>query len=255
MRTNTVKQMLRAGEATIGTWLTLPDPLVAQMMARVGFDWLNVEMEHSTTTLETAALMFQGIAQAECVPLARVGWATGENVKRVLDSGAWGVIFPQQMTREEVEQAVMWSKYPPVGCRGMGGSLAALSFDTDSTEYFRRANDETLVVVQIEHIEAVERADELLSVPGVDAVFIGPTDLGASMGLPRGTDADHPKLAAAIDRVREAAQRHGVAPGIHVFSPEAARKRLAEGFRFLALMSDTRFMLGAAKEALAAVRG
>ncbi len=253
MRTNTARQALRAGETTVGSWLSLPDPFCARYMARVGFDWLNVELEHSPTSFETAALMFAAIAAEGGVPLARVPWATGENVKRVLDAGAWGVVFPMQNTPEEAAQAVAWCRYPPAGCRGMGGSLAAMSFEAGAAEYYARANEEILVVVQIEHIDAVSRCREILSVPGVDAAFIGPADLGASMGLPPGSD--DPRLEEAIVEVCKAATEVGVAPGIHVFNAEAVRERMAQGFRFIALQTDAGFMVNAASEALSQVRG
>jgi len=254
MRTNTVKKQLKEGKPSIGTWLCLPDPFAAQSMARVGFDWLNVELEHYPINIETAALMFHGIAQAGCVPLVRIPWNTAENVKRVLDCGAWGVIFPMQNTVAEVEAAVAATKYPPQGIRSVGGSLQATSFGMDSGTYFQRANDEILVVIQIEHIQAVERADELLAVPGIDAVFIGPADLSASMGLKPGADPEPPRLTEAISHVRATAIKHKVAPGLHVFSPEAVKQRIGEGFRFIALASELRFMTAAAKAALAKVR-
>lgn len=254
MRINTVKTQLREGHPSIGTWLCLPDPLAAQIMAHAGFDWLNVDMEHYPISIETAALMFQAIAHAGRVPLVRIPWNTGENVKRVLDSGAWGVIFPMQMSAAEVEAAVASTKYPPYGTRSVGGMLAAVSFHTDSKSYFARANEEILVVIQIEHIRAVERADEILRVPGVDAVFIGPSDLTASMGLNPNTDSEHPKVQEAIEHIRITAAKHGVASGIHVFTTESMQRRIEEGFRFIALASDIRFMTGAAKGALAQLR-
>ena len=255
MRTNTVKQLLRENKPAVGTWLVLPDPFAAQVMARCGFDWLNVEMEHSAITLETAALMFQMIAQSGSVPLVRVPWNTGENVKRVLDCGAWGVVFPMTNSRAEAEAAVAAAKYPPRGTRSVGGSMQAIGFETDAPTYYARANDEIMVIIQIEHIKAVEHADEILSVPGVDAMFIGPTDLSASMGLKPSGQAEDPRVQEAIRHAREAAARHGVASGIHVFSPEAVTQRIQEGFRFIALASDVRFMTGGAKAALAQVRG
>lgn len=254
MRTNSVKRLLREGKPAIGTWLNLPDPFAAQFMARVGFDWLNVEMEHTSTTIDTAALMFQTIAQAGCVPLVRVPWNTGENVKRVLDCGAWGVIFPMQNSAAEAAEAVAATKYPPQGRRSVGGSLHAMSFGADTETYYRCANDEILVVIQIEHIQAVERAEEIVRVPGIDAIFIGPTDLSASMGVkPSGTPEDS-RVLEAIAHVRNVALRQGVAPGIHVFSAEAAKQRIAEGFRFIAVNSDVRFMTSGAKSALQQLR-
>ena len=254
MRINRAKRLLQEGKPSLGTWLSLPDPFAAQFMAGLGFDWLTVDLEHSPINLETAALMFQTIAQAGCVPLVRVPWNTAENVKRVLDAGAWGVVFPMQNSPAEVEAAVAAAKYPPRGIRSVGGSLHALLRHRPAT-YVERADAETLVVVQAEHIRAVENADAILSVPGIDAVFIGPNDLSASMGLRPSGDCADPQVAEAVVHVRETALKHGVAPGIHVFTPEAARRRIAEGFRFVALASEVSFMLSGARQALQAVRG
>jgi 4-hydroxy-2-oxoheptanedioate aldolase len=250
MRTNTVKQLLREGKPAIGTWLVLPDPYAASFMARVGFDWLTVEMEHSPITLDTAALMFQMIAQAGGVPLVRIPWRTGENIKRVLDCGAWGIVFPMTNSADEAEAAVAAAKYPPRGSRSVGGSLAAMTFGTDNPTYYARANDETMIIIQMEHIQAVEHADEILRVPGIDAIFIGPTDLSASMGKTPSGEVEDPEVQEAIRHVRTVAATHGVASGIHVFSPEAVAQRVQEGFRFVALASDARFMTGGAKAAL-----
>ncbi|MBI3946889.1 MAG: 2-dehydro-3-deoxyglucarate aldolase [Armatimonadetes bacterium] len=253
MRTNTVKQLLRQGRPAVGTWLVFPDPFAAQIVARLGFDWVNVEMEHAPTDLETAALMFQAIAAAGSVPLVRVPWNTGENVKRVLDCGAWGVIFPMQNSVAEAEMAVAAVKHPPIGFRSIGGYLHAISFGTDLGTYYERANEETLVVVQAEHIQAVERADEILRVPGIDAVFIGPNDLSASMGLKPSADCSDPRVAEAVEHVRVTALKHGVAPGIHVMNGDDATRRIAEGFRFIALASDQRFMVAGARAELGKV--
>jgi 4-hydroxy-2-oxoheptanedioate aldolase len=251
MRGNPVKQKLREGRASVGTWLGLPDPFAAQYMAHAGFDWLTVDMEHNPIDIETAALMFQSIAQAGSVPLVRVPWNTAENAKRVLDCGAWGIVFPMLNSVAEAEAMVGAVKYPTQGYRSVGGSLHSLSFAAEPSDYYARANAETLVVVQAEHIRAVEAADEILAVPGIDAVFIGPMDLSASMGLTPSGDCEDPRVAEAVEHVRVTALKHGVAPGIHTFSPEAVRRRIDEGFRFIALASEVRFMLSGARAALA----
>ena len=251
MRHNTAKEKLRQGQPAVGTWLSLPDPFAALHLARVGFDWLNVDLEHNPINLESAALMFLNIAQSGCVPLARITVNSEENVKRVLDVGAWGVVCPMVNTREEAERLVSYVKYMPQGIRGVGGQLRALSFGTDAATYFQRANEETLVVVQAEHIQAVENADAILSVPGIDAVFVGPNDLSASMGLPPTGDCADPRVAEAVEHIRATALAHGVAPGIHVFDGATVRRRIDEGFRFIALSSDVHFMLARAKSELA----
>lgn len=242
MRKNRVKAALKAGQAQVGTWLSLGNPLAARFMAQVGFDWLNVDIEHSATSWEQAALMFGAIADAGGVPFARVPTISLENAKRALDNGAYGLVFPMCCTVEEARNAVAYCKYPPVGERSVGGALHALNFQCSSAEYYANANEEILVVVQAEHVLAVERADEILSVPGVDVVFVGPNDLLASMHKTPSMDCEDPQFVEALRHIRETAHKHGVAPGIHVANAEAARRRIDEGWQFIAVSSEIGFM-------------
>ncbi|BDG62275.1 HpcH/HpaI aldolase family protein [Caldinitratiruptor microaerophilus] len=254
METNRVKRQLQVGTPSIGTWLTVPSPFVAETLAAAGFDWLTVDMEHSPFDWHTAALMFMAVRSQGGVPLVRIPWNTGENIKRALDYGAWGIVVPMVNSREEAEAAVAGAKYPPQGIRSVGGARHALSFAAKPAEYFARANDEILVVLQIEHIRAVENVDAIVSVPGVDAVFIGPNDLAASMGLPPGYERDEPQVVQAIRHVRERAAAHGVAAGIHCSDGAAVARRVEEGFRLLALGSDGRLLTQAAVEQLRRAR-
>jgi 4-hydroxy-2-oxoheptanedioate aldolase len=177
-----------------------------------------------------------------------VPWNTGEAIKRVLDCGAWGIVVPMVNTRAEAEAAVAAAKYPPAGVRSVGGGLHAVNFETDAGTYYRRANDEILVVVQAESVASVQNAEEILSVPGIDAVFIGPNDLLASMGRTPAMETDDPEFVQALEHIRRTAHKHGVAPGIHVADAEAANRRIREGFQFVALASDLRFMLAGARQ-------
>jgi 4-hydroxy-2-oxoheptanedioate aldolase len=220
-------------------------------MAQLGFDWLTVDTEHQPIGIETASAMFAVIAGSGPAPLARVPWNHGQNIKRVLDCGAWGIVVPMVETRAEAEQAVGAARYPPLGYRSVGGSLHALSFGSEAATYYARANEEILVVLQMESARSVENAEELLSVPGIDAVFIGPNDLMASMGMTPAMESDDRRFVEAIEQIRVTAQKHGVAAGIHVADHEAARRRIEEGFRFIGLASDLRFMLAAARDELA----
>jgi 4-hydroxy-2-oxoheptanedioate aldolase len=256
MRSNPVKAALKRGEAQVGTWLSLASPMAARFMARTGFNWLTVDIEHSPVNWETAAQMFGAIADAGGVPLARVPSITHENVKRVLDAGAFGIVFPMCCTRAEAELAVAACRYPPVGNRSVGGGLHSLNFDTSAGDYYKRANDEILVLVQAEHVDAVRNADEILSVPGLDGVFVGPNDLLASMGKTPAMETDDPQFVDALRHIRETAVKHGIAPGIHVADAEAANRRIAEGWRFIAIASELAFMTqGAAAVSRAAVPG
>lgn len=248
MQNNSVRAQLREGKTAYGTWLTLPDPVAARLLATSGFDWITVEMEHTPTTFETAALSCSLIAATDTVPLIRVPFNSSENVKRALDNGAWGVIVPMVNSREEAENVVNASRFPPLGQRSVGGQLNAANFGTNQATYRQRANDEILVVVMIEHADAIVNIDDILSVPGIDVAFIGPNDLLNSMGKVPAFDSDDPEFVAALTTVSEACKRHGVAAGIHVIAPEIARQRSQEGFQFIALGSDSGFMLGKAHE-------
>ncbi len=242
MRTNAVKAALERGETQVGTWLSLCSPFVARYMARSGFPWLTVDVEHSPVNWESAALMFAQIADAGCVPLVRVPSNSHENIKRALDNGACGIVVPMVNTREEAERAVAATRYHPAGNRSVGGNLHCLNYDATPSEYFARAGDEILVALQTEHVQAVENADEICSVPGVDAIFIGPNDLLQSMGKTPAMEPDDPEFVAALETLLAAAQRHGVAPGLHTASVEAVKRRQAEGWRFIALGSDLKFL-------------
>lgn len=253
MRVNHVRQRLKAGEASIGTWLSLPSPEAAEFVATLGFDWVVVDAEHNPIDVRTMAQMFTAVRHTPVAPMVRIPWNNPEHVKRALDAGGWGIVFPMVKTREEAEMAVRACKFPPEGERSVGGSRHAISFAGSNADYYARANEEILVVIQIEHIEGVERADEILSVPGVDACFIGPNDLAASMNLGVGVplEWDHPDLVAAITQIREACDRHGVAPGIHTSGAAGVNQRLAEGFRMMAMASELKYMLGGLADDLA----
>lgn len=250
MKANAVKAALGRGETQVGTWLTLCSPFVARYVAGCGFPWMTVDVEHSPVNWETAALMFAHIADAGSLPIARVPSGSHENIKRALDNGAAGIVVPMVNTREEAEAAVAATRYPPAGNRSVGGNLHCLNFRASPAEYFARASDEILVVLQTEHVQAVENADAICSVPGVDAIFIGPNDLLQSMNKTPAMETDDPEFVAALKTLREAAVRHGVAPGIHTASVEAVKRREAEGWRFMALGSDLKFLMGAVNEAV-----
>jgi 4-hydroxy-2-oxoheptanedioate aldolase len=209
-----------------------------------------VELEHTPVTFETAANSFAIIAAAGRVPLARVPWNTGENIKRVLDTGAWGIVVPMVNSRAEAEAAVAAARYAPLGSRSIGGQLHAANFDTDPATYYSRANEEVLVVLMAEHVKAIAAMDEILSVPGIDVVFIGPNDLHNSMGKPPAFESNDKEFVDAVNHVFKMARKHGVAPGIHVVDAEAARRRLAEGFQFIAVGSEAGLMLSKAQEVM-----
>jgi 4-hydroxy-2-oxoheptanedioate aldolase len=253
VRINHVKRHLKAGKPSIGAWLLVPEPLIAEHVARLGFDWIAVDMEHSPVCIESLAHVFMAMVPAPVAPMVRLPWNTGENIKRVLDAGAWGIIVPMVNNRAQAEAVVEAAKYPTTGARSLGSGRYLISFDADQETYIERANEEILVVVQAEHIDAVENAEEILSVPGIDACFIGPWDLMASMGINPARAKDEPRVDEAIEHVRQTAVKYGVAPGIHVPNAQAANRRIEEGFQFIALGTELAMMLAGLKGQLSQV--
>src|ERR1051325_4519061 len=212
MKNNPVRAKLKKGECCIGTWLTLASTTAAHLMAQVGFDWLTVELEHAPTSFETAANCYPIIASGNCVPLTRVPINSVENIKRVLDTGSWGVIVPMVNSKAEAEAVVEAARYAPIGKRSIGGQMHAANFETDPGTYYAKANEEILVVIMAEHIEAIEAAEDILSVPGIDAVFIGPNDLHNSMGKAPAFDSEHKEFVDAVAHVLKTARKFGIAP-------------------------------------------
>ncbi|MBX6314381.1 MAG: 2-dehydro-3-deoxyglucarate aldolase [Isosphaeraceae bacterium] len=243
MKLNPIKRALKEGRPQVGTWLSLGSAFAARFLARSGLPWLTVDMEHTHTDIQTAALMFGAIADAGCVPLARIPAHRHEYIKMALDCGAMGIVAPMVMDAAEARAIVAATKYPPRGNRSVGGGLHALNYGTTAEKYFARADEEILVVIQTEHIAAVEVADETYAVPGIDAVFVGPNDLAASLRQADGTPPTKERMEEVLTRVREAAARQGVASGLHVYSALDAKRRIEEGWRFIAIGSELKFML------------
>lgn len=247
MKRNPVKAALKAGQPQVGTWLSLGNLYATRVMARVGFPWLTVDMEHSPIDISQGAMLFGAIAEAGCVPLARVPRGTHENIKRVLDAGAHGIVVPMVNTVEEAKLAVAAAKYPPTGNRSIGGGLHALNFDATAGDYYKHANDEILVVLQTESPEGVDNAEAIYSLPGVDAIFVGPNDLTFQMRGPDGVDPTPDQLEAMLQRILAIGKKTGTPVGLHVQSVDDVKRRIAEGWRFLALGSELRFMTSEAQ--------
>lgn len=241
---------MKEGKPAIGTWLSLACPMASRFLARTGLHWLTVDLEHSPVDWETAATMFAHTADAGCIPLARVPAGSHDHIKRALDNGAYGIVVPMVMNRKQAEECVAAMKYPPKGNRSVGGALHALNFAAAPKEYYDRANDEILVCLQCEHIDAVRNADEIFSTPGIDAIFIGPNDLKANMLDASGKPPTPEAFEAACMEVLAACKRQKVAAGIHCFSAADVQKRIDQGWQFLALGSDLSFMMDGVKASL-----
>ncbi len=246
MRPNAAKALLKAGKPSVGTWLSLGSITATRFMARAGFSWLTVDIEHSLVDWETATHMFASIAEAGCVPLARVPANRHDHIKRVLDNGAMGVVVPMVNSRQEAEDAVSAMLYPPAGTRSVGGSVHALNFGTTANDYYEHANQELLVVLQCEHIQSVENADKIFSVPGIDAIFVGPNDLAASMRTKDGKGPSAKATQEAMEHILKTCKKYNVAPGVHCGSADEVNVRIDEGWQFMAITSELKMMLDGA---------
>ncbi len=250
MRTNPVKQKLRDGKPSFGTWLSLGDLYATRVLARLGFDWLTLDIEHSAIDWQQATMIFGAVADAGCVPLARVPEGNHHYIKRVLDAGAWGIVVPMVDTVEQAQVAIAAAKYPPTGNRSVGGGMHAMNFAAAAADYYARANDEILVVLQTESPRGVENAEAIYSLPGCDAIFIGPNDLRAQMRTADGTDPTAEAHEEMIQRVIAAGKKVGTPTGIHAMDPESALRRAEQGMQFIAVGSDLRLMTVKAQETL-----
>jgi 4-hydroxy-2-oxoheptanedioate aldolase len=230
--------------------LSLGSILAARFLARAGWAWLTVDVEHSLVGWETTTHMLGAIADAGCTALVRVPSNRHENIKRALDNGAHGIVVPMVNSRAEAEAAVAATRYPPAGNRSVGGSVHALNFAGTAAEYYAHANEEVLVVLQCEHITAVENADTIFSVPGIDVIYVGPNDLAASMRSPEGRPPSGEATAQANKHILATCRKYGVAAGYHCMSGEEARHRIEEGWQFLAVGSELRMMLEGSSAAL-----
>ncbi len=249
MRPNAVKRVLKTGKPSVGTWLSLGSITASRFMARAGFQWLTVDIEHSLVGWETATHMFASIADAGCSALCRVPANRHDHIKRVLDNGAYGVVVPMVNTVEEAQHAVAACLYPPRGNRSVGGAVHALNFQTSAQDYYDHVDDELLIVLQCEHPMAVENAEKIYGVGGVDAVFIGPNDLAANMRTKDGKPPSAQATKEAHDHVLKACKKLGIAAGIHCYGADEVNQRIAEGWQFMAISSELKFMLnGAAAE-------
>ncbi|MFH1189198.1 MAG: aldolase/citrate lyase family protein [Candidatus Omnitrophota bacterium] len=249
-----LRSKLKRGKLTVGSWITIGDESVAEIMANAGFDWLTIDMEHSAITLDKAQNLIRVIDLCGVTPLVRVSENDPTLIKRVMDAGSHGVIVPMVNSSDDAEAAVKAVKYPPTGKRGVGLARAqgyGLKFEA----YKKWLRENSMVIVQIEHIEGVKNLEEILSVKGVDAFMVGPYDLSASLGYPG--EFDRPGMRNALKKIMSVSKRLKVSAGFHVVQPDigALKQRVGEGFSFIAYSFDALFLAGACGESIANIRG
>jgi 2-dehydro-3-deoxyglucarate aldolase/4-hydroxy-2-oxoheptanedioate aldolase len=229
-------------------------PEITRILAAAGLDWTYLDSEHGGFDLETLQDMARAANDNGLCPIIRVAELQYALVARALDCGAQGVLFPRVESPEVLAQAISWTKFPPLGVRGFGLQPTHLNYEMRTMpEIIAHMNEHVMVVLQIETVTAMNRVDELLSVPGVDAVMIGPADLSISLGVPG--QFEHPTMIAAIEKIRDACLRHGVAPGIHVRFAKLAKYWRDNGLTFVSCNSEIGYLLEKAQETVAALRG
>ena len=243
---NPIRETLAAGEPSIGSWLNLASPLAAEVMAAAGYGWLAVDAEHTYYDMELIAHMFRAIEARGAIPLVRAWDHDPVTIARLLDAGAWGIVFPHLSTPEQAASVARAMRYPPRGTRSAGTGRCL----TMSPDYRQVADDLVLCIPQIEDLEGIENAEAIAQVEGVDVGFLGPGDLALSMGVEPG----HPDHEAALQRFREGCKRGGKPSGIPANDGAAARRRVQEGFQFIDLTNDTTFLAAAARQALSEAR-
>ncbi|CAE6493291.1 2-dehydro-3-deoxyglucarate aldolase [Nitrosomonas nitrosa] len=236
-----LKAKLARSEVTVGSWITLGHPAIAEIMASAGFDWLVLDMEHSVLELSEAQTIIQVLDGLDCPAIVRLTSNHPDQIKRVMDAGATGVMVPMIKSAADAQAAVEAVYYPPEGKRGVGLARAQ-GYGARFQEYRQWLKENAVIIVMIEHIDAVQQIDAILSVSDIDAYIIGPYDLSGSMGRPG--ELDHPEVQIAIEKVLEAGRRLNKPGGIHVIEPDPAalRKRIGAGFNFLGYSLDIRIL-------------
>jgi 4-hydroxy-2-oxoheptanedioate aldolase len=246
---NPLKLAWAQERATLGGWLTIPSSFSAELMAKLAFDWLTIDMQHGLIGYQQALEMLQAISTSDTTPLVRVPWNEPGIIGKMLDAGAMGVIVPMVNSRAEAEAAVAACRYPPDGKRSFGPMRAALT----APEYFRHANAAICCIPMVETREALDNLDDILSVPGVDAIYVGPNDLSLSLGLGPGADHDDEVFRDALEEIVAGCRRHGVVPGV-AGSAQIALQRLQQGFVLVEVSRDSGAMASAAAGDLKSVR-
>jgi 4-hydroxy-2-oxoheptanedioate aldolase len=251
MRENRIRSIWKAGGAVVNGWLAIPTGFSAETMAHQGWDSLTIDMQHGVMDYQAAVNMLTAISTTNTVPVVRVPWNEPGILMKMLDAGAYALICPMVNTREDAEKLVAATHYPPLGSRSMGPIRATLYGGAD---YQPKANETIVVFAMIETRQALDNLDEILSVKGLDAVYIGPADLSLALGCnPTFDDVDKP-VAEAIDMILAKAKEHGVVAGVHNGTPEGALKRIAKGFQFVTISSDARLMAAGAQQVVAKMR-
>jgi 4-hydroxy-2-oxoheptanedioate aldolase len=251
MRENRLRTLWKSGGAAVNGWLAIPSGFSAETMAHQGWDSLTIDLQHGVVDYQAMIPMLQAISTTPTVPVVRVPWLEPSALMKALDAGAYGVICPMISTRDDAQKLVAYTHYAPRGTRSFGPVRASLYGGAD---YAQHANDTIVTFAMIETAQALDNLDDILSVEGLDAVYIGPSDLSLALGCkPAFDDVDAP-VAQAIDHILARAKAHGVVAGIHNGTPESALARIAKGFQFVTVSSDARLIAAGAQQVVSKMR-
>jgi 4-hydroxy-2-oxoheptanedioate aldolase len=251
VRANRLREIWAKGEAAVNGWASIPSAFAAEVMSHQGFDSITIDMQHGIVDYPNATTMLAAISTTNVVPLSRVPWNDSAWIGKIMDAGAYGVICPMINTPQDAEALVGACKYAPRGFRSFGPVRASLYGGAD---YAQHANDTVLVMPMIETAEAVKNIDAILDVPGVDAVYVGPSDLSLTLGCTPRLDQTEAPVVEAQQKIVEACRRHRVVAGIHCGGSAYAMKMIAAGYQFVTLASESRFMAARAAEEVGALR-
>ena len=244
-----LKQKLRKNKLTLGCWLTISNPLIPEILSPAGFDWLCVDLEHTSIDLNQLLILIISIENQKMIPLVRVGENNANLIKRVMDIGAHGVIVPNVNSAEEAKQAVESVKYPPSGSRGVG-LYRAQRYGRKFKDYLQWLENESVVIIQIENIKAIENIDEIFATKGIDAFLVGPYDLSASMNKP-GNFNDN-EFKKNINKILSSSKKYKIPAGFHSVTsdPKEAIKNIKKNYKFLAFSLDSIILQDAAISAM-----
>jgi 4-hydroxy-2-oxoheptanedioate aldolase len=251
MRENRLRTMWQNDQAAVNGWLAIPNSFSAEVMAHQGWDTLTIDLQHGVIDYAAMVTMLQAISTTPTVPIVRVPWLEPGIIMKSLDAGAYGLICPMVNTREDAQKFVAWTNYAPKGTRSFGPVRATLYGGAD---YPTHANDTIVRFAMIETAQALDNLDAIMSVEGLDAIYIGPSDLSLALGCRPVFDDVDPPVAQAIDHILARATAHGIKAGVHNGIAEGALARIAKGFRFVTVGSDARLMAAGSQQVLASMR-
>jgi 4-hydroxy-2-oxoheptanedioate aldolase len=251
MRANRLRELWKSGGAAVNGWLAIPNSFSAETMAHQGWDSLTIDLQHGVVDYQAMLGMLQAISTTATVPIVRVPWLEPGILMKSLDAGAYGVICPMVNTREDAQNLVAWTHYAPRGTRSFGPVRALLYGGAD---YPQHANDTIVTFAMIETAKALDNLDAIMSVEGLDAIYIGPSDLSLALGCRPVFDDVDPPVQQAIDHILERAKAHGLVAGVHNGDPNVALSRIAKGFQFVTVGSDARLMAAGSQQVLGRMR-